>query len=63
MPFPRTDNELTEQGYKFKNKAHCKGCNAEIEWWETPHGKHIPLDAGTLESHWSTCPNAKDFRR
>jgi hypothetical protein len=61
--FPRTDTELAAQGYEFKNKGTCKGCRAEIEWWTTPKGKSIPLDAGTLEPHWSNCPNAGDFRK
>lgn len=60
--FPKTDTDLAAQGYEFENKARCKGCQAEIEWWRTPKGKHIALDAGTLEPHWSTCPKAKDFR-
>ncbi len=63
MPFPRTDTDLTAQGYEFENKGKCKGCGADIEWWLTPKGKHIPLDAGTLEPHWNDCPNAKEFRR
>ena len=63
MPFPKTDTELTAQGYAFENKAKCRGCGADIEWWLTPKGKHIPLDAATLETHWSTCPKAKDFRK
>ncbi len=63
MPFPKTDTDLAAQGYEFKNKGHCRGCNADIEWWLTPKGRHIPLDAGTLEPHWSTCPKAKDFRK
>lgn len=63
MPFPKTDTELAARGYTFDGKAHCKGCNAEIEWWTTPKNKHIPLDPGTLVPHWSTCPNAKEFRR
>ena len=63
MPFPRTDNELVEQGYQFENKAKCRVCGADIEFYLTPRGKHIPLDAGTLEPHWSTCPNASEFRK
>ena len=62
MEFPKTDTGLAEQGYSFSGKGKCKGCGAEIEWWDTPKGKHIPLDPGTLEVHWNTCPNAKDFR-
>lgn len=62
-PFPRTEQELAQAGYEFESKAKCRGCNAEIEWFLTPRGKHIPLDAGTMEPHWSTCPRAKDFRK
>jgi hypothetical protein len=63
MPFPKTDTELNAAGYKFENKAKCRGCGAELEFWLTPKGKHIPLDPGTLECHFSTCPKAKDFRK
>jgi len=63
MPFPKTDTELKEAGYSFNNRSHCKGCGAEIEWWDTPKGKMMPLDPGTMEPHWGTCPKAKDFRR
>lgn len=62
MPFPRTDIDLAAQGYVFENKAKCRGCGADIEFWLTPKGKHIPLDAGTMEPHWATCPKADDFR-
>lgn len=63
MSFPKTDTELNQRGYKFKSKGRCTGedCGAEIEWWETPKGKMIPLDPGTLEPHWATCPNADNF--
>lgn len=62
MAFPKTEQELALQGYKFKNSGHCSGCNAEIAWYETPRGKMMPLDEGTLEPHWSTCPKAEQFR-
>lgn len=65
MSFPKTDSELVKAGYTYESKSRCIGpdCNDEIEWWRTPKGKRIPLDSGTLESHWSTCPNAEDFRK
>lgn len=63
MPFPKTIEELTAQGYKFENGATCKACHADIEWWTTPKGKKIPMDQGTAVSHWSTCPSAADFRK
>lgn len=61
--FPRTDTDLAAQGYQFENKGICRGCHAEIEWWTTPKLRMIPLDPGTLEPHWATCQNAKEFRR
>ena len=63
MGFPKTDNELTKAGYTFEGKGKCKGCGAEIEWFRTPKGKAMPIDPGTMEPHWSTCPVAKDFRK
>ncbi len=63
MPFPKTDKELREQGYQYENTGRCRGCGAEIEWYLTPHGKHIPLDCGTMEPHWSTCEKADQFRK
>jgi hypothetical protein len=63
MPFPRTDTDLAAQGYEFENKTRCRGCGAEIEFWLTPMGKHIPLDPGTLEPHWTSCPKSADYRK
>ncbi len=63
MTFPKTDTQLTAQGYTFEDKTKCRSCHAEIEFWLTPKGRHMPLNAGTLEPHWSTCPNAKEFRK
>ena len=63
MPFPKTETELTEQGYRYDNKSLCRGCDATIEWWITPKGAHMPLDPGTKEPHWSTCPNAARFKK
>lgn len=61
MPFPKTETELSEAGYKFKSHGHCRSCGSEISWYETPKGKMIPLDPD-LASHWSTCPDADSFR-
>lgn len=65
MPFPTTVEELKAAGYVFSNDANCRGCGSRIEWWTTPKGKKMPMDvdeSGNCVSHWSTCPNAKDFR-
>jgi len=63
VPFPKTETELNQAGYRFYKTGKCRGCGAAIEWWDTPKGKLMPLDEGTLEPHWSTCPNAKDFKK
>lgn len=61
----KTEGDLTKAGYKFERRRRCYGrtCGAEIEEWRTPGGKMIPLDAGTLEPHFATCPDVEQFRR
>jgi len=63
MAFPKTLDEMTAAGYRHEGTAKCKACQADIEWWHTPNGKKIPMDHGTATPHWSTCPNAEDFRK
>lgn len=65
MPFPKTEQEFADQGYRFKERSVCRyeGCSAEIEWWETPNGRMMPLDPGTLEPHWATCESPQNTRR
>ena len=65
MPFPRTETELAEQGYKYQRTEKCKGpmCGAMIAWFLTPKGRWIPLTEGTLEPHWATCPDKDKFRK
>jgi len=63
--WPKSDTALKEAGYTFSGVGKCQSdkCGAEIEWWKTPKGKMIPLDPGTMEPHWGTCPDAKSFRK
>jgi len=68
MPFPQTLDELRSAGYRFEGDGKCKACDADLEWWITPKkgergGKYIPMNFGTAIPHWSTCPNAEDFRK
>ena len=60
---PKTADGLRAAGYEFINGGVCRGCRARISWYSTPKGKSIPLDVHTYEPHWSTCPNADDFRK
>lgn len=64
-----TPEELVAAGYTLSRLSRCSAihnggtCNESIEWWRTPEGRFIPLDAETLQPHWSTCVDAELFRR
>lgn len=74
---PTSKAGLEAAGYLFDNESHCRACGAPIEWWITNNGKKMPMDVVPVKDtdnffapvkeferipHWSTCPNAKDFR-
>ena len=68
MPFARTLDELKRNGFIFKETGRCRSCKAEIEWWQTPKGKNIPLDPmpeanSPSIAHFSTCPSADKHRK
>jgi hypothetical protein len=68
MPFPQTRDALIAAGYKFSNHAKCRGCHEEIEWYETPTGKKMPMNlmmegSSPAIAHWSTCPERDAFRK
>lgn len=67
MAFPKTLEELKQQGYTFQEHKSCKGetCGALIEFWKTPRGKFMPFDVddkGNVSPHWPNCPDAGSFR-
>jgi hypothetical protein len=59
--------------------SKCRGCKADIIWIKTEKGKSIPIDAKPIKAysrglhlyiledvhlpHWSTCPDAEQFRK
>lgn len=70
MAFPRTRHEMKRAYYTFKAARNCKSCGAAIQWWLTPNGKSIPIDAAKphtddtpIEVHWATCSNAAKHRK
>ena len=68
MAFPKTYSELRRAGYSFSSHGTCSGCQAPIEWWNTPTKSRIPMNpmpSGESEavSHFATCPKAKDFKK
>jgi hypothetical protein len=62
MPELKTQAHWMTKGYQFFSLSNCEACGLPIEEWESPAGKLVPLDAKTLEAHWSECPQAKNFR-
>lgn len=63
MAFPRTLEEMAKMGYSHQGSGQCRSCSEPLDWWSTPKGKKIPMDRGTATPHWTTCPNAENFRR
>lgn len=69
VAFPKTFAEMKDAGYHFSNGSSCRDCHADIEWWETPKGKKMPMNAMETRddapaiAHWTTCPNAESFRK
>ena len=55
--------------------TRCRSCHARIVWLATNNNRRMPIDADTVEpadefyeqgkhvSHFSTCPDAKEWRR
>lgn len=65
--FPKTLDELKTFGYKFLNDASCRNCGADIEWYETPRGKKIPMNAmdkgnSPAVPHWKSCSEPEGFK-
>lgn len=60
----KTLNQLEAAGYRYEGPGTCMGlkCGRTIAWWRTPKGKAIPLDPDTKEPHFSTCPDAMEFK-
>jgi hypothetical protein len=66
--------ESTNANHEYRIKR-CRGCNAQVIWFETPAGSRMPVDAATVEpedfeldltrhiSHFATCPDHAKFRK
>lgn len=68
MAFPQSLDEMKSADYKFSGDGVCRGCGQDIEWWETPRGKKLPMDPMKQGStpavpHWQTCSEGESFRR
>lgn len=59
---------MENAGYKRKCYTRCQGCMKSIEFWATPAGKTLPMEAmphpySEALSHFATCPEAERFRK
>jgi hypothetical protein len=66
--FPKNSTELKFRGYTRSGPSACRECAAAIEWWITPTGKRIPINAmpellTPAIPHWTTCTNPNRFRK
>ena len=65
---PSTRHNMLRADYELKSTAHCKGCDAPIEWWKTTNGKMLPVNVEPIGeyvpvlAHWATCPKRDEFR-
>jgi hypothetical protein len=44
-------------------KKPCRSCGADVVWITTDRGRKMPVDPGTGESHFATCPQADQWRK
>jgi hypothetical protein len=61
MSFPANAGEMRKAGYRFLEFGVCDGCNAMVEWWQTPKGLQIPINpmpatTSSARPHWAICP-------
>lgn len=68
------DEQIRE---KHPFEVPCKSCGQPVVWFRTKNGKRMPVDARTTKpmdaehqldlkrhiSHFSTCPQADDWRK
>ncbi len=62
MTGPKTEAYWIGKGYQFMELSSCSGCGAPVSVW-TKNNQLIPLDAQTLEPHYSECPAAQRLRQ
>lgn len=68
LEWPITRQQLYKCGWTREmqiERRKCKRCPKTIEFWRTPDQKLHPIEErpdGQLVSHFSTCPNAGEFR-
>lgn len=66
MTFPATRGDLTAAGWELAFIRNCRRCAKSLEFWRAHDKVFHPLeivDGNKLQTHFSTCPFAKEFRK
>lgn len=45
------------------DRGTCRSCGRPVAWIITAKGKKMPVDLGSGESHFATCPEAAKWRK
>lgn len=61
MAEPKTSRYWLDRGYQFFELGNCEACGVPVEVW-SKNNQFMPLDATTLETHFSSCSNAQAYR-
>lgn len=62
MPEPKTIRYWITKGYNFSSLSNCPACGIPVEIWISPVGAEIFLDPKDLETHFSSCSKAHEYR-
>lgn len=62
MPEPKTSRYWSDRGFQFFSLGNCDACGAPVEFWNKGN-QLFPIDKDTMETHYASCPNAKQFRQ
>ena len=59
MSFPATRRALEDAGYKRSTYTRCQACMAAIEFWHTPQGRVIPMEADRKSTRLNSSHNQR----
>jgi hypothetical protein len=59
---PKTERFWMDKGFKFASLSNCPACGAATQLWESPAKQMVHLDKDTLETHFHSCPRAREHR-
>lgn len=58
-----TGVEITLSIDYSEKSSYCRSCKEKIHWSKTKNDKFMPINEDLKTSHYSTCPQAKGWRK